>query len=274
MTDQISLAGWSLVRRFRDPRDPLALLDFPRVARDEFGFDAVELNSPFFAARDGAYLTDLRGRADDAGVALLGIAVDREGDLAGLDPAERAAAIRNHIAWFDIAAALGCRFVRANLGGRDTPDESVALRAGIDSFAALARAAGERGVLVTIENHWGLSTSPEPMVQIFDAVASPHLGALVDCGNFPQETLYESLARIAPYARAAHAKFHDFDEAGEHTGNDVGRCVAILRDAGYSGTWGIEFEGKGDERDGIQRSKTMLAPLLGLADGGGEAPRA
>lgn len=263
MTDQISLAGWSLVRRFRDSDTPLTLLDFPRIARDEFGFDAIELNSPFFAARDETYLTDLRGRAEELGVTLLGIAIDREGDLAGLDPAEREVAVSAHIAWFDIAASLGCRFVRANLGGRDTPDEAVALRAGIASFTALARAAEERGIVVTIENHWGLTISPEPMVRVFDAVASPYLGALVDFGNFPPDARYAALARIAPYAKAAHAKFHDFDSAGEPLGIDIARCVAIMRDAGYSGTWGIEFEGQGDEHDGIIRSKTILTRLLG-----------
>jgi len=263
MTDQISLAGWSLVRRFRHPENPLTLLDFPRTARDEFGFDAIELNSPFFAARDDTYLAELRRRAADAKVTLLGIAIDREGDLAGLDPDERAGAVDAHVAWLDIAATLGCRFVRANLGGRDTPDEAAALRAGIDSFTALARAAGERGIVVTIENHWGLTTSPEPMAHVFDAVASPALGALVDFGNFPPEARYASLARIAPYAKAAHAKFHDFDAAGEPLGIDIARCVAIMRDAGYSGTWGIEFEGQGDEHDGITRSKATLARLLG-----------
>src|SRR5207248_2758039 len=119
MSDRLSLAGWSLVRRFRRPDDPLALFDFPRVAREEFGFDAVELNSPFFAANEGAYVKELRRLADEEGVALLGIAVDGEGDLAALDPAARREAVARHLPWLDAGAVLGCRFVRANLGGRD-----------------------------------------------------------------------------------------------------------------------------------------------------------
>ncbi len=273
MADQVSLAGWSLVRRFRRQDEPLTLLQFPRIAREEFGFEAIELNSPFFVARDDAYLAELRARTAEAGVIPLGIAVDAEGDLAGLDEGARALAVRNHITWFDIAATLGCRFVRANLGGRDTPDEAAALRAGIASFTALARAAGERGVVVTLENHWGLSTSPESMVRVFDAVASPHLGALVDFGNFPADTRYASLARIAPYAVAAHAKFGDFDEAGEPIGIDIARCIGILRDANYSGTWGIEFEGRGDERDGIPRAKSLLSRLLDQPHSPGATPR-
>jgi sugar phosphate isomerase/epimerase len=264
MADRLSLAGWSLVRRFRRQEEPLALLDFPRVARDEFGFDAVELNSPFFAARDAAYLADLRGGADRAGVALVGIAVDGEGDLAALDPAERQAAVENHLPWLDAGATLGCQFVRANLGGRETTDPEAAVRNGGESFAALARAGAERGVAVVIENHWGLTANPENMARVFDGVNSPALGALLDFGNFPPEGRYEALARIAPYAKAVHAKIHDFAPDGSHTGVDLARCVGIVREAGYSGWWGIEFEGKGDEGDGIRRSKAVMEELLGL----------
>ena len=45
---EISLAGWSINRRFRSQENPLSLLDYPQLARDEFGINAVELNSPFF----------------------------------------------------------------------------------------------------------------------------------------------------------------------------------------------------------------------------------
>jgi L-ribulose-5-phosphate 3-epimerase len=265
MTDRLSLAGWSLVRRFRRPDDPLALFDFPRVAREEFGFDAVELSSPFFAAHEGVYLKELRRLADQEGVALLGIAVDGEGDLAALDPAARGEAVARHLPWLDAGVVLGCRSVRAFLGGRDTPDPEAAVRAGIESFAALAQAAAERDVVVVVENHWGLSEDPDNLVRIFEAVASPHLGALVDFGNFPAETRYRALERIAPYAKAVHAKFYDFDEDGQPIGLDIARCVGIVRATGYAGAWGIEFEGQGDERDGIARSKQIMRELLGLA---------
>ena len=263
--DRLSLAGWSLVRRFRSQENPLALLDFPRVARQEFGFDAIELNSPFFTSLDADYLEELRGNAEREEVELLGIAVDRQGDLAALDAEERQRAVQQHVAWLDAAAALGCRFVRANLGGRDTPDPEGALRGGIKGFGALVEAAGERGVTVVLENHWGLTEDPENMVRVFEGVNSPHFGALLDFGNFPAETRYAALERIAPYAKTVHAKIHDFDDRGQPLNLDVARCVEIARGAGYSGVWGIEYEGKGDEVYGINRSKELMQELLGLA---------
>lgn len=264
MNDRISLAGWSVNRRFRREENPLALLDFPRVAREEFGFEAIELNSPFFASLEADYLAQLRARAEEQGVEMLAIAVDRQGELSALDAAERRQAVANHIPWLDAARTLGCRYVRANIGGRDTPDPEAALRGGIESFGALAQAGEERDVIVVLENHWGLSESADNMVRVYQEVQSTHFGGLVDFGNFPAEVRYESLEKIAPFAKGAHAKFHDFDEQGRHTSIDIERCVGILRDAGYSGVWGIEYEGQGDDHEGVIRSKATLERALGL----------
>jgi L-ribulose-5-phosphate 3-epimerase len=264
MTDSMSLAGWSLVRRFRAAENPLALLDFPRVAREEFGFDTVELNSPFFASLDGDYLDELSDSAAQAKVRLLGIAVDGMGDLASLDAVAREEGVQRHIPWFDAAMRLDCEFVRVNLGGHNTTDPEAAVRAGIASFGALAQAAGERGVTLVVENHWGLSADPANMVRIITTVNDGRFGALLDFGNFPDDIRYDALTRIAPYARTVHAKFKDFDANGAPLEIDVARCVTIVRGAGYTGNWGIEYEGKGDDHDGVVRSKQVLLHLLGL----------
>lgn len=262
-TDRISLAGWSLVRRFRSESAPLALLDFPRVARQEFGFDAIELNNVFFESTKAAYLRDLRRRAEDEGVAMLNIAVDKCGDMAS--PREWGEAVKRHRPWLDAAAALGCTAIRANVGGHDAPSALVALAVAKESFATLAAEGARRGVAVLIENHWGLSADPAAIVAIVQAADTPWLGTLPDFGNFPAEILYAGLTQIAPYARAVHAKFYDFAPDGSHPQLDIARCVRILREAGYRGSWGIEYEGKGDEHDGIIRSRDMLQALLDRA---------
>jgi len=128
---QISLAGWSIHRRFYREDKPLKLLEFPRVAVEEFGIDMVELNSPFFVYRNpdapakssisDGYVRDLRKAAADVRCSVLGIAVDGHGDLAALDKDEREQALENHRKWFDVCAALGARCFRANSGGRDRP---------------------------------------------------------------------------------------------------------------------------------------------------------
>ena len=125
---EISLASWSLKRRFMDDANPLSLLDFPLLALDEFGMEMVELSTPFFEYEDpdnpaesgisDAYLEELRRRADAAGVRSLNIPVDRHGNLSALDEAERRQAVANHKKWFGVCQKLGCNAFRANSGGR------------------------------------------------------------------------------------------------------------------------------------------------------------
>jgi len=265
---EIALAGWSLNRRFRSTEAPLALLDFPRVAVEEFGIRKIELNSPFFVYEDpddqatspiaASYLKDLKKAADDAGVEIVGIAVDGHGNLAALDAAERKQAVENHRKWYDVCQALGCPAFRANSGGHGAEDNPDAVKACAESFAQLAEWAQVAGIDVLMENHWGISVKPDNMVAIIRQVGNSHFGALADFGNFPDEYRMEGLAKIAPYTKYVHAKFLEFDEAGEDPRIDAKACMEIFRQAGYRGAFGIEFEGKIDDHEGVIKSKALL----------------
>jgi len=265
---EIALAGWSLNRRFRREQNPLTLLEYPRLAVEEFGLNKVELNSPFFVYEDpsdqasspipAGYLKDLKKAADDAGVQIVGIAVDGHGDLAALDAAERKKAVENHRKWFDVCAALGCPAFRANSGGRGNENNPDAIKACTESFAQLAEWARQAGIKVLMENHWGISVNPDVMVQIIKEVNSPHFGALADFGNFPDEYRLEGLRKIAPYTMFVHAKFYEFDENGEDPRINAKACMDIFKEVGYKGIFGIEYEGKGDDHEGVLKSKALL----------------
>ena len=41
---EISLAGWSINRLFRNQENPFSLLDFPQLSRDEFGINSFDEN--------------------------------------------------------------------------------------------------------------------------------------------------------------------------------------------------------------------------------------
>lgn len=285
MAHKISLAGWSLHRRFQRSEDPLQLIDFPRVAKEEFGLEAIELNSPFFPTTDEGYLDDLKGAAEEAGVRLVGMAVDGTGDPSSLDEAAREESIERILPWFGVAKSLDLPFFRVNTGGAGMANDAEALNQCIKSFRMLAREAEAYGVRLAIENHWGLSSNPENIVRIIEAVGSDFLGTLPDFGNFPDERRpeefaeirpalpgnirtgddlrYWGLERMAPYAFGVHAKMLEFDEAGNEARIDVARCVEILKKAGFDGYWGIEFEGSGDEEEGVRKSKALLERVLG-----------
>lgn len=253
----IGLAGWSINRRFHREDQPLTLLDYPRVAREEWGFEAVELNSPFLASHDDAYLDNLKSNAMAADVALWGMAVDGTGSLCGKDEAERAENIAKCAAFLPIGKRLGLTYIRFNTGGDVDPTESQIAKCA-DSFAQLAKTGEANGVIICIENHGGLSKKPDAIVEVMKRVNSPYCRTLPDFGNFDQSIRYEALEKVMPYAVACHAKFFEFDADGNDTEIDVQRIKRIFNSAGFDGRLALEFEGTMDDGEGVRLSKALL----------------
>jgi sugar phosphate isomerase/epimerase len=256
---KISLAGWSLHRRFRRARQnphPISYAEFPKIARTEFGIDAMELNSPFLQPT-AAFAREFLRAADGEGVKILNIAVDeRDVDLSSLDKNARRSAVERNARWLEIAAALGGTAIRCNTGRQN-------LDACIESFGELAAHGSKIGVKILIENHWGLSEKPENILKIVQKIGPKWLGTLPDFGNWPDEMdRYAAMRMILPHAGAIHAKMYDFDERGEQPKFDVARMIALVAESGYDGCIGIEFEGEENDHDGVLKSKALLETCI------------
>lgn len=259
---RISLAQWSLHRTLR--AGELDNLGFPAFTRERFDLDAVEYVNSFFKdkATDFAYLTELRRRADDAGVRSLLIMIDGEGHLGDEDPTRRRLAIRNHVRWIVAAAYLGGHSIRVNAHGQGER-EAVAARAA-DSLAVLAEHGEPYGVSILVENHGGYSSDGAWLAGVMEAAAHPGVGTLPDFGNFhlgggEHYDRYRGVSELMPYAKAVSAKSHEFDAQGNEVSTDYLRMLRIVVEAGYRGHVGIEYEGsKHSEIDGIRLTHDLL----------------
>jgi sugar phosphate isomerase/epimerase len=257
---EISLAEWSLHRSLESGR--IERMDFPRVAREEFGIGAVELVNTLMDGYDVGSVRELARRANDAGVKVHLIMCDDEGDLSAESAAERERAARNHFKWLDAAASLGCRAVRVNTGGEDAPQSHVELiRRCAESCALVVEYAAKLGLDVLVENHWGFSGDVDSLVELVRRVDHPRFGVLPDFGNFePRVDRYAAVERMMPHARAVSVKCFDFDDhTGEETTMDLARMLDIARRAGYRGYLGIEYEGERlEEFEGVRRARRFL----------------
>jgi sugar phosphate isomerase/epimerase len=263
-TFKISLAEWSLHRALRAGK--LTNLDFPKVAKQEFGLDAVEYVNQFFKdqARDDAYLNQLKSVCDGEGVRSLLIMCDGEGQLGDPDEGKRRQAVENHHKWVQAAKRLGCHSIRVNAatGGQGSFEEQQKRAA--DGLRALSEYAAPLGVNVIVENHGGLSSNGAWLAGVMKQVALPNCGTLPDFGNFrvaPGEDydLYQGIRELMPFARGVSAKSYDFDEAGNETKVDYTRILKIVLEAGYHGYVGIEYEGSRlDEYEGVRATKRLL----------------
>src|SRR2546426_4012201 len=109
----LSLAAWSLHQTFESGEiDQLGMVQLA----GKLGFTGFEMVNTFFPVPTNTNLKELRSVAEDAGLDLVLIMCDEEGDLAALERAERLRAARNHRRWVDIAATLGCRAIRVDVG--------------------------------------------------------------------------------------------------------------------------------------------------------------
>lgn len=261
---KISLAEWSLHRSLW--AGELKHLDFPAYAQKTFGIDAVEYVSTFFEGKvaEKTYLAQLKQNAEDAGVENVLIMIDAEGNLAGSNEAVRSQAVENHRKWIEAAQFLGCHTIRVNAAGKG-PREQV-LAAAVDSLGRLSEIAASAEINVVVENHGGYSSDASWLSEVMRQVNQPNCGTLPDFGNFiislfPYRTYdrYQGVQELMPFAKGVSAKTKEFDPAGQDRQVDFLRMLKIVKDAGYSGHIGIEYEGyKLSEVAGIRATQHLL----------------
>ena len=223
-------------------------------------------------AKDTAYLTELKKRADDVGVTNVLIMCDGEGEIANLDEAKRLEAVENHYKWVDAAKFLGCGSIRVNCFGIGTAEEVA--KAGADGLRKLSEYAQPMGINVIVENHGGYSSNGQWLSSVMKEVGMANCGTLPDFGNFctkresgheweskciEEYDRYVGVSEMMPFAKGVSAKANNFDEQGNCVETDYLKMLPIVKAAGYSGHIGIEYEGSVlSEVEGIKATKLLL----------------
>ena len=216
------------------------------------------------------WLTKMANKMVATGTKCQHISNNAPRDLCEPDPERRKAGVAVAKKWIDAAKILGAKSMRVNSGGpRIAPNSSATadypknddlakyLTDCIESFKEMADYGGKAGVKVTLENHWGLTANPMNIRIIVDAVGSPFCEASPDFCNWEHEYLmYNGLKALAPYAHTnVHAKYWN-----RWKDNDVRRSVKIMRDAGFEGTFALEYED--GPWDGVEGAKYLYKEVL------------
>ena len=275
---KLSLAQWSLHNAiWKRQLDPY---DFTAKAK-ELGFEGVEFVNQLYPdvmkAKDKTaalkqFISKLNTAAKTEGVENVLIMIDGEGDLAVPSISERNQAIENHKAWVETAAAMGCHSIRINLFGER--DEIAWKAQAAESMRKLGEFAAPYKVNIIVENHGYLSSNAALVMEMLADVNLPNCGTLPDFGNFCLEReagkrwdaacireydRYQGVKELLPKAFAVSAKSHDFDQAGNETHTDFKRMLQLVKDTGYTGFIGVEYEGQQlDEISGIIATKELL----------------
>src|SRR6476469_9559578 len=276
---EMSLAEWSLHKALF--ANKITNLDFPGIAKNQYGISVVEYVNQFFKdkANDTKYLGELLTRCKDNGVTNHLIMCDGEGSLGDPEAAKRKQAVENHYKWVDAAKFLGCRTIRVNAFGDGSAED--VQKAAIESLSQLGEYAGKENINVIVENHGHYTSDGNWMVGLMKGVNRSNVGVLPDFNNFcvkregggtwsgkciEEYDRYKGVKEMMPYAKGASAKTIDFDANGNCVETDYRRMLQIIKDSGFKGYIGIEYEGeKLGEDEGIRKTKALLekvTPML------------
>ncbi|MEN8124850.1 MAG: TIM barrel protein [Bacteroidota bacterium] len=300
---QISLAQWSLHRTYfgesvsdyqkftrmlkEDPESVLQgeldPMDFPKVAAG-YGIYSIELVNTFYFSKvnDKAYWTEFKKKCDEAGVTVGLIMCDGLGNLGEADPEARMKVVENHYPWVDIAKFLGAHSIRVNTTGEgivfnakgEGKPENVAANT-VDGLSKLGAYGASKGINIIAENHGGYSSDGAWLSGVMTEVGMENVGTLPDFGNFcieygPERKYcakeydrYKGMTEIMPFAKGVSAKSNEFDAQGNEVRSDYLRIMKIVKDAGFKGYIGIEYEGViHSEDEGIKLTKALLEKVF------------
>ena len=256
---------------FRTPKYPIEKV-IENAAR--IGFDGVEILHRQMENETPAYINRLKKLAFDNGLALVMLSIHQ--DFVSPKPEERKKNIEHTKHCIRLAEQFGIPSIRLNSGrwktvpsfdelmkvkGNEPPvagytDED-AIKWCVDSIQECLVDAEKAGVVLALENHWGLTTRTETLLRIHDAVNSPWLGVNLDTGNFPVDP-YPEIEKIAPRATIVQAKTYYGGGVWYTLDLDYRRIAGILRKAGFKGWVSLEMEGNESPDTAVPKSYQLL----------------
>lgn len=240
----------------------------------EAGFDGVEILQRQLTDTQPAALRTIKRRAQALGLPLMGYSTHQ--GFVSPQADKRDLNVRLTVDYLEQAYQLGIPTIRVNTGGWGTSknfDELMARRGieprleghtedeafqwVIDAFNRLVPEAEKRGIVMGLENHWGLGVTPEGVLRVVNAVNSPWLRVTLDTGNFLEDP-YAKLAQLAPQTVLLQAKTYFGGGQWYTLDLDYARIAGLMQAAGYQGWVSLEYEGRDEVVGGVKRSLALL----------------
>jgi sugar phosphate isomerase/epimerase len=256
---KLSLAAYSFNKALDLKKPTMTLFEFIDFAAG-LPVEAVELTSYYWAEQTDAYLGKLKAHAAKNKLAVSGVPV--RSDFCQADAAKWKADVRHVKEWTARAAGIGAKTVRIFAGNVPKGDTPEAARGRV--IAALEECcpvAEKLGVWLALENHGGITDTPEHLLELVRPVKSPALGVNIDTGNFRTADPYADIAKIAPYGVVAQVKTEVYP-GGKKQEADLARVVKILKDANFHGYVALEYEAAEDPKAAVPKYVRELRKLI------------
>lgn len=239
------------------------IVDLPRISKEKFGVEAVELHQIMLTSFDRTYIEKVKESLGNTVLVDFPLGISRHSTLnfsifsAARDQNE----LEGIESWIKIVKYLGSPFIKPDIGrakaNKEINEETI--QQAIQGYEKIIPSLEREGIKILLENHPGsIARRAETILQIIEEVDSPSLRIVSDIGNFPSETRYQDLEKIAPFMSLAHIKTYEFDNGGQETTIDVGKCIRIFKKYGFNGFLVAEFAGREDEYEGTAKTVKLI----------------
>ena len=255
---RLSLAAYSFRQALNLKKPTMTLDGFIDMAAG-LPLDAVELTGYYFAQTTNPYLAGLKGRCTRLGLDISGTAV--RNDFCTTDSARLKTDIAHVKTWIEHTSRLGGKSIRIFAGtiGKGDTEERARTRC-VAAIEEVCAHAGQFGIYVALENHGGITATPDLMLPLVRAVKSDWFGVNLDTGNFHVKVL-EQIEVCLPYAVSTHIKTEMRRDDGATGPADWDRIFSMFARHGYKGYMTIEYEAKEDPNIAVPRACKRLREL-------------
>jgi len=269
--NQLAVSMWSVHREYyQNGWSVFDFLDFAHRSQ----VVSVELLNNFWRS-EADELPKVIAKLDEYHMAVAAWAVNNDFGREDYD-----AQIAELLHGIDVAKRLKTKIVRVFAAHpKDGLDLDATLETVIRGLKAVAPVAEGAGITLALENHGLLAGKTQQIQQLIERVDSSSVRANADIGNFllVDEDPLKAVETLLPHIAHVHAKdMIPVSEGGfqslsgqRYRGGAIGEGIVPvgpimkrLDEAHYEGYLSLEFEGDGDEREGVERSMAALHALL------------
>lgn len=259
--------------RFNGKRDAVSM-EYCIEQSARMGFDGIELLLIQMTSEENAYLQKIKRLALHAGLDLYGFSTHQ--GYVRPDKEYRDENIAKTIHQLELAYKLGIPTMRLNTGRWGTSENFDALMANkgieppiegyteedgfvwvMDAIEKCLPTAEKCGVVLGLENHWGIGRTAEAVVRIVNEINSPWLQITLDTGNFLEDQ-YRQYELMAAQTVLVQAKTYYGGGKWYSLDIDYERVGELMRRHEYKGYISLEYEGKGDALVECPKSLEML----------------
>lgn len=260
-TLHLGLAAYSFRQKLDLKKPTMTLFEFIDLAAD-LPLDAVELTSYYWAEQTAEYARKLAAHAAKKKRAVSGVPIGNKFTLK--DEAKLKDEVKKAQEWIKLAGDLGAKTVRIFAGDLEKGETlDAAQKRVVASVEACLPVAEKAGVILALENHGGITATPDQLLALVKPIKSQWLGVNIDTGNFKTDDPYADVAKIAPYGVVCQVKTEVNPGGKKKEDADLGKMVKILKDAKFDGTVVLEYEAAEDATVAVPKHVKELRKLIG-----------